>query len=164
MNYDITIGIPTFNRSHCLARAINSALAQVNVRVEIIVCDNNSSDATALVMDEYKYIENVKYVKNSFNIGPTANYNQCLNLATGEYFMVLGDDDWISQEYCMVLIDSLKNTEAIFLGKCLAVSSSGEIISESSTLPFNVAGSEFIEGFITKRTEFKEFISRSTGH
>jgi len=138
-----------------LARAVDSALSQLDVRVEIIVSDNNSSDATLQVMKNYEGNPNIRYIRNSLNIGPVANYNQCLNLANGKYFMILGDDDWISGNYCSLLVESLENIDAVFLGKCVAISPDGAIENESSDQSFNAEGHEYIEGFITKDPRFK---------
>ena len=42
----VTIGIPTRNRASLLVRALRSALAQDWRRLEVVVSDNASDDAT----------------------------------------------------------------------------------------------------------------------
>jgi glycosyltransferase involved in cell wall biosynthesis len=149
-NYDITVGIPTYNRSNCLEKAVESARAQKGINIEIVVSDNHSTDSTPQIMARYGNVPNIKYIRNTLNIGPVANYNQCLNHANGKYFMILGDDDWLSDEYCKILIDSLNEEDAVFLGKCIAITPDGAILHESSNEGFELAGLDCIEGVITK--------------
>lgn len=53
--YEITAVISTYNRSQILGRALESILGQQNegVRYEVIVVDNNSTDATREVVESY---------------------------------------------------------------------------------------------------------------
>lgn len=151
MRYDVTIGIPTYNRAGCLERAIDSALAQDGVNIEVIVSDNDSVDNTSVVMRRYSENPNVRYLKNTFNIGPAANYNQCLDKATGLYFMILGDDDWLSRDYCKVLVDTISGEDAVFLGQCQTVASDGTFLSRSSGVRYDMAGLAFVEDLLLGR-------------
>ena len=42
----VTIAVPTFNRATMLERCLESALGQSYAAVEVIVCDNASTDST----------------------------------------------------------------------------------------------------------------------
>lgn len=95
MNYKLTIAIPTYNRKKELFRCLNSILEQfLENEVEIVVSDNASTDSTQEMMREichkYSYI---KYFRNSKNVGPDANFLQCFKRASGDYILILGDDD-----------------------------------------------------------------------
>jgi abequosyltransferase len=94
----LTIAIPTFNRADYLKLTLNQLLKEIKSlngdNTEILVSDNASSDQTSTVI--YEAIAaglKVKYVINSENIGSDANIAQCYNLASGEYVLILGDDD-----------------------------------------------------------------------
>src|SRR5215471_13462056 len=54
-DYDATVIIGTHNRSGMLAGAVDSVLAQHNndVRYQLIVVDNNSTDDTRAVVESY---------------------------------------------------------------------------------------------------------------
>ena len=149
----LTIAIPTYNRSKCLGRAIDSALSQVGVNLEVIVSDNASSDDTLSVMSKYKDNTNVKYIRNSFNIGAVANYNQCLNKASGVYFMILGDDDWLSENYAQSLIDTLKDRNGVFFGKCIAITPNEKILHESSDSSYESSGLDFYNSLVNRDPE-----------
>lgn len=147
MIFQLTIAIPTYNRAICLGRAINSALAQTDVNIEILVLDNASTDDTEAVMTIYLDNPAVVYYRNNLNIGATANYNQCLDRARGEYFMILGDDDWLAPNYAKVLIDTIKKNNQIFLGKCVTINQDGAMLSQSSNVKYEITGLEFYSKF-----------------
>lgn len=94
----LTISIPTYNRSTYLAQTLkqlNSELISCNAEsVEILISDNASPDDTELVVKTF--ISNglaIRYIRNDKNIGSDANIAQCFNLASGNFVLILGDDD-----------------------------------------------------------------------
>ena len=88
----VTIGIPTINRSKLALRAIQSALAQTYPDIEVIVSDDASTDDTVTRIRE---IQNPRLVlfEQKKRLGLVANFDFCLRNATGEFFLLLGDDD-----------------------------------------------------------------------
>src|ERR1035437_9224723 len=105
----VTIGIPTYNRAEMLRRSIDSALSQDYLMIEVIVSDNASTDETQEVCKEFsKKDGRVKYIKQSSNIGAVANFADVLERASGEYFMWLGDDDWIDASYVSHCVSILR--------------------------------------------------------
>ncbi len=49
----VSVVIPAYNAAWCVARAVDSALAQTCARREVIVVDDGSSDDTARVLSGY---------------------------------------------------------------------------------------------------------------
>lgn len=94
----ISLVICNYNRDRLVARAIRSCLSQFANRrhVEVIVIDDCSSDESDLVIQEF--INDIVYVKNERNLGIGACSLKALALATGEYFMRVDSDDYISSE------------------------------------------------------------------
>lgn len=96
----LTIGIPTYNRVGTLRRAVDSALKQGGGDLEILVADNASTDDTERYCRALAEREPVvRYIRQSVNLGPTANFNTVLRQARGDYFLFLGDDDWLHPSY-----------------------------------------------------------------
>ena len=92
----VTIGIPTFNRAEGMRRAAMSVLSQAWPSLELIICDNASTDATeAIARDLCRVDSRVRYVRHETNIGAEANFRSALDQATGDLFMWLADDDWL---------------------------------------------------------------------
>jgi glycosyltransferase involved in cell wall biosynthesis len=112
----VTIGIPSYNREALLKRAIDSAIKQDYRNVEIIVSDNASTDGTENLCRYYASQDGrFKYIRQSKNLGPTANFVEVLKNASGQFFMWLGDDDWIDPAYVSSCIQPLINDPTMAL-------------------------------------------------
>jgi glycosyltransferase involved in cell wall biosynthesis len=110
----VTIGIPTYNRDHLLNRSIDSALRQSYRNIEVRVSDNASTDRTESICEAYCAQDSrFKYARLSSNVGATANFAEVLKNATGEYFLWLGDDDWLDESYVRRCVDELINDSAL---------------------------------------------------
>jgi glycosyltransferase involved in cell wall biosynthesis len=88
----VTIGIPTINRSKTALEAIHSALAQTYPDIEVIVSDDASTDDT---VERVREIQDRRLVvfEQKQRLGLVGNFDFCLRNATGEFFLLLGDDD-----------------------------------------------------------------------
>lgn len=106
----VTIGIPTYNRVEMLKRSIECALNQDYENIEVIVSDNASTDGTETLCKYYSdnYAQ-FRYVRHPVNRGATVNFSTALNMASGKFFMWLGDDDWIDSNYVSSCIQHLIN-------------------------------------------------------
>jgi len=99
MNPLISVIILTHNRSSMLRQAIESVVAQIIDKMEIIVVADNSSDDTSQVYISYP----VCYIKTSKG-KPSATQNVGISIAKGKYICFLDDDDifltgWIKEAY-----------------------------------------------------------------
>ena len=54
--------------------------------------DNCSNDLTLTIVEEYKD-SRIRVLKNSSNIGSVKNFNRCINIARGEFIVLLPHDD-----------------------------------------------------------------------
>ncbi|HEY7306763.1 MAG TPA: glycosyltransferase [Bryobacteraceae bacterium] len=88
----VTIAIPTFNRSLLAERAVRSAVAQSYRDLEVVVSDDVSSDDTAQRIGEIRDSRLVFY-RQPQRLGLVGNFDFCLRAATGEFFILVGDDD-----------------------------------------------------------------------
>lgn len=112
----VSICIPTHNRGEILPRAVDSALSQDYPNVEIIISDNASSDETENICNLLKsQYSNLRCFRQEINIGPVANFQFARLMANGTYFMWLGDDDWLDQDYVSKCVDRLQNNKELIL-------------------------------------------------
>lgn len=90
----VTIGIPTFNYATLAVRAIQSALAQTYPNVEVLVSDDASKDDTLARVKEIEEPRLVVYSQPK-RLGLAGNFDFCLRHASGEFFLLLGQDDFL---------------------------------------------------------------------
>lgn len=94
---EVTIAIPTYNREGLLPRAIGSALSQTHRDIEVVVCDDGSTDGTQALLAGYRD-ERLRVVRQPENRGMFVNMNSCLSSARGEFFLMLSDDDYLEPD------------------------------------------------------------------
>ena len=147
----VTIGIPTYNRSKYLKEALESALNQTYPNIEIIVSDNASTDDTQEMMKQYISNPKVKYFRQKENIGIPGNWNTCLNMSNGKYFLLLNDDDILEKEAIEILISKFKD-KRIVMAYCnhIIIDENGNAIEEINR-NFNPNELESGNEFILKR-------------
>lgn len=87
----VTVLMPTFNRAHYLAEALDSVLGQEPPPAEVIVIDDGSDDATGEVAAAYS-ARGVAYVRQD-NAGKAAALNNGLGRATQPFVWIFDDDD-----------------------------------------------------------------------
>lgn len=113
----VTIMIPTYNQENYICDAIKSALSQSYENLEIIVCDDSSTDNTYNILKKYND-KRLKILRNENNLGRVKNYRHILyNLANGEYVINLdGDDYFLDNQYIQKCVDLIKkhNLDLVF--------------------------------------------------
>lgn len=94
MTIELSICIPTYNREDYIAQTIESVLSQTNNNIEIVISDNASTDNTMEIINKYQ-TNNTQIVVHSFsiNMGADTNFQKLIELAKGDYCLILGSDD-----------------------------------------------------------------------
>ena len=109
MNTKLSICIPSYNRGKFLPDLLSSIVAQYDERVEIVICDNGSQDYTeALVrswMDRYPRIVYERFEKN---VGPDRCFLRSVEMASGSFCWLMGDDDIIEPGALNRVLEALK--------------------------------------------------------
>jgi glycosyltransferase involved in cell wall biosynthesis len=88
----VSVIIPTWNRRESLARAIGSVLAQRDVSVEVLVCDDDSDDGTREMVAGWSD-DRVRLLTGPRAGMPAIPRNRGLAVARGDWFAFLDDDD-----------------------------------------------------------------------
>jgi glycosyltransferase involved in cell wall biosynthesis/GT2 family glycosyltransferase len=92
----VTILIPTYNHARFIGRAIQSGLMQDYANVEVVVCDDASSDESEAVIRR-QHDPRMRYVRRDVNVGRGVNHRQSLrDDATGEWVVMLDGDDYFT--------------------------------------------------------------------
>ena len=105
----ISVIIPTYNRAAFLAEAVDSALAQREVEVEVIIVDDGSTDGTAdvVVRRREAWGARVIYLRQE-NAERCVARNHGLSRATGEFIAFLDSDDVWREEHAATCIAALR--------------------------------------------------------
>ena len=92
----LSICVTTYNRATWLSHSLPIILKQAQPYrdlVEIVVCDNASTDSTHEVAAELQEQGAFHYFRNEKNCGMLGNLSVCSQRARGRYVWVIGDDD-----------------------------------------------------------------------
>ena len=118
---ELSICIPTYNRSSYLKECLDSIAAQaviIATKIEIVISDNNSSDDTETMVADFcskNPFLNIVYSKNETNIGPDRNFLKVIELASGKYCWFIGSDDMIAPGSLERIICELASNHTIYL-------------------------------------------------
>jgi GT2 family glycosyltransferase len=107
---DLSIVIPCYNRGDTLAEAVDSALSQQGISLEVIIVDDGSGRRTRAVIDGLAQ-ERVRVLRQA-NAGPSAARNSAIKSATGRYILPLDADDTLAAgigKLGVDVLDSLPN-------------------------------------------------------
>ena len=89
----VSIIVPTYNRSYCISRAIDSVRRQTHLNWEVVLVDDGSTDDTAALIDSrYGDDSRVRYLYQS-NGGVSAARNMGIRESRGDYVAFLDSDD-----------------------------------------------------------------------
>lgn len=106
----LTVTIPCYNSQDYMEKCIKSLLPGGN-RVQIVIIDDGSKDATGEIADRYaKEYPHIVTVVHQENGGHGEGINQGIEYAEGKYFKVVDSDDWVSGDY-MRFLDTLEQCE-----------------------------------------------------
>lgn len=109
----LTVIIPTRNRCEYLKRNLEILLPLADLHkgdVYIYISDNASDDDTLVVIDQAKkaYPQLVTFYRQKTNIGGLNNFLDSISKIDSEYFVLLGDDDYIMPYYFDYVLHILK--------------------------------------------------------
>lgn len=89
----ISVVIPTYNHAHFLERSIGSVLEQTYSNLEILVIDNNSTDNTKTVIENFND-QRIKYLTIDNQGVIAASRNLGIQASVGDWIAFLDSDDY----------------------------------------------------------------------
>jgi glycosyltransferase involved in cell wall biosynthesis len=113
----VSVCIPSYNAARFLAAAIDSVLAQTFADFELVVSDDASTDDTAAVLARYAD-PRLRVVRAEDRLGQAGNWNRCVELARGEYVVLLHADDELLPGYLERAVAVLDEHEDVGLVHC----------------------------------------------
>lgn len=127
----VSVVIITFNNEKTIRDCLNSVLKE-DLDKELIVVDNNSSDSTCKLVEQFK---EVKLIKNRENFGFGKANNIGTRVSVGNYILFLNPDTEVKKGSIAELANYLdQNSSVAAVGPALA-NENGRIQPERSSLP-----------------------------
>jgi glycosyltransferase involved in cell wall biosynthesis len=104
----VTIGIPVYRRLDFLPHVLNIVRSQDYPDIELIVSDNGMNGSAVHDIVKKYYSRPNRFRQNSSTVAMAIHFNQIIQEASGEYFVLLADDDEISSNYVSELVTLLE--------------------------------------------------------
>ena len=150
----VSVCIPSYNSSGYIKETVLSVLNQTYKNIEIIICDDFSTDSTLEIIGEIND-PRIRVYKNETNLGVSKNWNKCLSLATGKYCKLMGADDLLDKDF----IDfQVKIFESGIFPNVSLVTSNKNIIDEAGKIVMKSKG--FKSGEINGKSAIRAAIIR----
>lgn len=106
-----SIIMPVFNTAAYLTASLESALAQTERRIEVLVIDDGSVDDSPAICADFAMRDARIRLFRKENEGQGVARNVALSQATGRYILFLDSDDTLDARSCAILRDQFAATD-----------------------------------------------------
>jgi len=129
----VSVLIPCYNREAHIRQCVTSVTSQSFRDLEIVICDNASTDRTYEILEELASQDSrIHLLRNETNLGPIPNWLRCLEKATGDFTHWMWSDDYVEPGFYEAMA---KRLECMGASICIA-----------SHKVFREQKNEFVEG------------------
>jgi glycosyltransferase involved in cell wall biosynthesis len=112
----VSIGVPVYNEEKFVRETLDSLLSQDYENLEIVICDNASTDRTSEICKEaIKRDSRVRYFRAETNKGAIENFNSVFQHSKGEYFMWAGAHDLWDSKFISRAVALLQSDPSVIL-------------------------------------------------
>jgi glycosyltransferase involved in cell wall biosynthesis len=132
----ITVHVPSHNYAHYLPQAIESLLSQTFQDWEAIVIDDASTDSTPDVLAGI-HDPRITIHRHESCLKNIRTYNEAIDLARGEFFVILSADDRYRPEFLHRVVGSFDRhpEAALVYTNHEFINSEGEVIGHTRSMP-----------------------------
>lgn len=149
---EVSVVVNTYNRAAQVGKAIESALSQSGVDLELVVVDDGSTDDTQVVLAGMADAR-MRCVRHS-NRGLSASRNVGAREARGEWLLFLDDDDRLCEGALEALLTATTDPSCrVVVGGQRLVDSAGQVLQER---PPASLGDALAGTFLISRSLFHE--------
>ena len=115
----ISICMATYNGEKYLKEQIESVIKQSYKNFELIIQDDNSTDNTLQILQEYADLPNISIFVNETNLGYIKNFETLLQRAQGEYIAISDQDDIWQEDKLDTLLHNIQDATLIYSNSLL---------------------------------------------
>ena len=94
----VSICIPAYKKPEYVVRCIESVLKQTYKQVEIVISDDSPNQDIKLAIESYNSSISIKYYHNHPALKSPINWNNAINKAIGQLYMLMHQDDWLETD------------------------------------------------------------------
>jgi glycosyltransferase involved in cell wall biosynthesis len=123
----ISVAIATFNGAQYLEEQLDSIYDQTYKNIEVIVCDDQSSDDTVDILKRYSDEKGLKFYVNETRLGFVKNFEKVISKCKGDYIALSDQDDiWLKQK--LEILVSLIGDSLLIHSDSMLINAHNEII------------------------------------
>lgn len=116
--HNVDIAIPNYNYGRFLRESVESVLSQRGVNVRVLIIDNASTDDSAAIACQLAAEDSrVELRLRERNLGPHASFNEGVDWASAEYFLILCSDDLLAPDVlasATALLDERRDVNLVY--------------------------------------------------
>lgn len=155
----VTVALPVYRRLDYLPQALRSLAAQSYTPIELIVSDNGQNGERVAELARQHYGRPFVFRQNQVSAPIVAHFNQLVAAASGEFFVLLSDDDELAPGWVGELAGLLASNPgaAAALGRVETMDERGVTTGSSDDKPLPPArmrAREWVRGWCTQRHKF----------
>lgn len=133
---DLSIIIVSFNTKKLTIDCVESIIKNTeNLKYEIIVVDNASSDGTVDELESVFAKQNLQVIKNKENVGFGKANNQGIKLAKGKYILFLNSDTLVKENLLKEMVEWLDKEKYIGIATCALFNPDGSFQGTGGYFP-----------------------------
>ena len=125
----LSVIIPVYNVEGYLRRCLDSLLAQSYPNLEIILCDDGSTDSSGAICDEYAAMDNRFVVIHQANEGVCTARNAAFKKVSGDFLTFVDADDFLEADAYEKVMAAMEDcgADACFFGWRRLYENSGSV-------------------------------------
>ncbi len=147
-NIKVSVILPVYNMADCLGKCLDSVTGQTLQQIEILCCDDGSTDHSLAVLKEYAGRDERIVILTQPNKGAWSARNKCIEAARGEFVCFIDADDVYASDSVLETLyrAAVKHGAAVSCGH-LKIDRNGTLEESPLFRDFAVGGRETFVDF-----------------
>lgn len=126
----VSVVMASYNGERFITETIKAVLTQTHNDLELLICDDCSTDKTRSILDEWKNKdERVKVFYNKNNIGNDKCRKKLISNSKGEYIMFLDQDDLIEKDHIEKMLTKMNDDVSLVFCDYIKIDKDGNEIN-----------------------------------
>jgi glycosyl transferase, family 2/glycosyl transferase family 8 len=104
----ISVIVPVYNVEPFISSCLDSLSKQIYQNFEVLMINDGSTDNSGVICQEYANSDSRFHYFEKENAGVADARNFGIEKSKGDYITFVDSDDWVTEEYLSILIETLK--------------------------------------------------------